>query len=427
LPELVVVERRAEEERSALTGLARWATLALSPRVAVDHERRALLVDVTGTALVHESEVELLDGALRAVLGFGFRALGAIAPTPRGALGVACSSRTPLVVPDGALRSALEGASPAVLGLDAPVLESLDGLGVRTIGALLALPRRALPVRLGEATLERIDRALGDRPDPIEPVRFEEPIRERLVLDGATDRFEDLAAVMTELAERLEARLSAEAIAARTLSIELARDGGKPVSWRIRLGASATRARSFARLLHHKLERLDLSIPIAAIEVRLDETGKARRAQGDLFEAWDAGEEEEAALLVARLEDRLGPRKVVRPTLVADHRPERAWREEPASASSPTSEARDRLAAGARPTTLHARPLAIDVRVDAARPVFATARVAEAIGPERIEAGFWDGADARRDYWIARLEDGRALWLFHDLDSGQWFVHGSFD
>jgi hypothetical protein len=34
-------------------------------------------------------------------------------------------------------------------------------------------------------------------------------------------------------------------------------------------------------------------------------------------------------------------------------------------------------------------------------------------GPERIESGWWDGADARRDYFVA-IDGGRWLWIFRD-------------
>jgi protein ImuB len=32
-------------------------------------------------------------------------------------------------------------------------------------------------------------------------------------------------------------------------------------------------------------------------------------------------------------------------------------------------------------------------------------------GPERIESGWWDGADLRRDFYLARLADGAHAWI----------------
>src|SRR5438046_3187567 len=45
-------------------------------------------------------------------------------------------------------------------------------------------------------------------------------------------------------------------------------------------------------------------------------------------------------------------------------------------------------------------------------------------GPERIECGWWDGDDARRDYFIARFSDSSLGWVYRE--AGAWFLHGLF-
>ena len=51
-------------------------------------------------------------------------------------------------------------------------------------------------------------------------------------------------------------------------------------------------------------------------------------------------------------------------------------------------------------------------------------------GPERIETGWWDGADVRRDYYVAQTPGGGRAWIFRDhrrgTDDGEWWVHGWF-
>ena len=51
-------------------------------------------------------------------------------------------------------------------------------------------------------------------------------------------------------------------------------------------------------------------------------------------------------------------------------------------------------------------------------------------GPERIESGWWDGADVRRDYFIAENPRGEVSWIYRDhrygIDDGEWFLHGVF-
>jgi protein ImuB len=45
-------------------------------------------------------------------------------------------------------------------------------------------------------------------------------------------------------------------------------------------------------------------------------------------------------------------------------------------------------------------------------------------GPERIESGWWDGDEARRDYFIARLHGDSIGWLYRE--NGAWYLHGLF-
>ena len=51
-------------------------------------------------------------------------------------------------------------------------------------------------------------------------------------------------------------------------------------------------------------------------------------------------------------------------------------------------------------------------------------------GPERIESGWWDGADVRRDYFVAENPRGETMWIYRDhrygIDDGEWFLHGVF-
>jgi len=45
-------------------------------------------------------------------------------------------------------------------------------------------------------------------------------------------------------------------------------------------------------------------------------------------------------------------------------------------------------------------------------------------GPERIESGWWDGDDAKRDYFVARLPNASLAWVYRE--EGEWFLHGLF-
>jgi protein ImuB len=48
-------------------------------------------------------------------------------------------------------------------------------------------------------------------------------------------------------------------------------------------------------------------------------------------------------------------------------------------------------------------------------------------GPERIESGWWDNSEVRRDYYVALNLRGEACWVYreHRGDQG-WYLHGVF-
>ena len=47
-------------------------------------------------------------------------------------------------------------------------------------------------------------------------------------------------------------------------------------------------------------------------------------------------------------------------------------------------------------------------------------------GPERVEAGWWDGEEVRRDYYVTRAAHEAAWWVYREHGSGRWYVHGLF-
>jgi protein ImuB len=53
-------------------------------------------------------------------------------------------------------------------------------------------------------------------------------------------------------------------------------------------------------------------------------------------------------------------------------------------------------------------------------------RVVRFWGPERLETGWWNGPLQRRDYFRVESDVGEWLWIYHDLRSHDWWLHGRF-
>jgi len=82
-----------------------------------------------------------------------------------------------------------------------------------------------------------------------------------------------------------------------------------------------------------------------------------------------------------------------------------------------------------RPAWLLPEPLPLAVQ--GALPLLDGRQVQLVSGPERIEAGWWDGGLAARDYFIGQADDGSLLWLWRGRlptapGEAQWFLQGRF-
>ena len=153
---------------------------------------------------------------------------------------------------------------------------------------------------------------------------------------------------------------------------------------------------------------------------------------GELFPT-RASEAEGLVRLLERLRARLGDGQVQRLQPLADHRPERASRSVPAQGRVPATGATVGRRPSAsplphhRPAWLLPEPLPLAER--GALPLLEGRPLQLVSGPERIEAGWWDGAPAVRDYFIAQAEDGSLVWLYRGrlpaaAGEAGWFLQG---
>ena len=397
-----------------LSTLACWAGRYTSQvNLAAD----ALRLEIGGSLRLFGGLPALLDRVRADLVAMDLRAQLAVAATPLAALWLARAGDD-AVCPDlPATRVALAAVPLLALQLAPPLARRVEGFGLRRVGDLLALPRAGLGARLGKPLLLDLERALGEIADPQACFVFPEQFEQGLELPAPVDA----APVLLFAAHRLVAALSGW-LAVRNgavRGIECLIDHGHGVSTALQLAFSAP-VHAVARIERVLKERLDaLSLPAPALALRLRAPAPERREHRShaLFDG--AGQRDETlAELMDRLVARLGPQAVQGLACHADHRPELASR---SVADKPAS----------RPVAPPPRPLWLIDPPEALREIHGRPQrggpLALAAGPERIESGWWDGADARRDYFIATDGAGRRLWIFRDpRPPGGWFLHGWF-
>ena len=185
------------------------------------------------------------------------------------------------------------------------------------------------------------------------------------------------------------------------------------------LAAPGRSAEHFARLLRERLGVLVLKSPIEAISLEAGNLDDLPERNGTLFDSPQGGEE--WLRLVERLQARLGSDSVHGLDTHQDHRPERAWA--PVSFGGSPGRTRGMQSPQTCPPSPPRPPRPLWL-LDPPRPL-AEGGFALLAGPERIESGWWDGAEACRDYFIARTGESSLAWIYRDRGGG-WFLHGLF-
>ncbi len=432
-PDTRLVERDPAREADALRAVA-LALLRFSPCVALDDEA-TLIVDV-GPSLRLFGGLPSLCRQVRATLAaLGYAARLSAAPTAGGAWLLArmsASARARIrrrVAGQVSLVRSLDRL-PCVLLPDArPYAGWFDGLGCRTLADLRGLPRAGLQRRCGPALLAALDRAYGDAVEPLAWMAVPPVFDVRLELQERVEYAEAVLFVARRLVVQLCGWLAARHLSLAAMTFDLEHERGRqavpPTPLEFAFASPVRDEAHFMRLLGERLARVEL--PAAVIAVRLTATRVESVAPpaDDLFPE-PGGTRETRARLFELLVARLGADNVLRAAPVADHRPEAAnrWLPLDAQAGKPAG---GPPAVPPRPAWLLDEPLPLLMRGE--RPVFHTPlRMMSSV--ERIEAGWFDGQLAARDYCVAQDEAGACYWVFKERAGSEaeprWFLHGLF-
>jgi protein ImuB len=389
----------AEAEREALEAVAVWLG-RFTPRVSL--EPPCAVAAEIGGSLRFLGGIESFRKALHSGLKvLGFEATLALAPTARAALWRAAGGGR-----------ALEELPVEVTGAEPEALELLRGLGVSTLADLMRLPRDGVALRFGQRLLGDLDRALGRLAEPRAFFAFPEEFLAGLELPTPAIEAGAVLFAARRLLVQLEGFLAARQAGVRGFRVGLSCRGISSTRIEVKLSSPGRDAAHFAALLRERLGRAALGSPVEAIRIEARDAEPFPGATAGLFrDACAAGEE--WARLVERLVARLGEASVHGLAVHPDHRPERAWKKGDPGIN-PGSVPQDPFP-GPRPLWLLETPRRLGER-----------DFTLLAGPERIETGWWDGAEARRDYFIARTPDASLVWVYRVRSDGGWFLHGIF-
>jgi len=442
-PDIALRDRDPELESAALARVAAWAT-QFTPNVSLAPPD-AVLAEIGGSLRLFGGLPRLASELARGAHELGYSARLALAPTPLAALAFARDERDGSAATmanrsltggdDGprALLAALAPLSLEHLDLAAEAVATLAAAGVTTFGQACALPRDALARRVGGEFVATLDRARGLVPDPrlpfVPPPRYEG----RLELPAPVADVEALAFAANRLVRELAGWLAGRGLGALELAFSLAHEryvgvktGIPATTFRVALAAPSREPAHLITVLRERLARIELPATVEAVALA---SGAMAPLSGRNLGLLPGDAPAVTVPLVDRLRARLGDDAVTLVVPRAEHRPERA------SVSGIRLDAR--LTAPVRPPPggatsdpfpprplwLLSEPAPLGHLVEAQPWVLRD-------GPERIESGWWDGADVRRDYFVAETPRGELVWIYRDhrygVDDGEWFMQGIF-
>lgn len=400
----------------AMLETAGWWALQFTSHVSIVPPG-SLLLEIGGSLRLFGGPERLRDRVRDAAAELGHDVILAAAPTPLGAQWLARAGFDMLVADRETLRHHLRRLPVESLELPADAAASLDRMGLRTLGELLALPRDGLARRFGQTLLDRLDRALGRLPDPRAPIEPPARFRADLALPSPVAEVEALLFAAHRLVLQLCGFLSGRNAGVTGLRLELLDENRRATPVHVALSVPSRDPKHLIALLR---ERLSLTLLPAPIEsVALEAPGIAQLAPRNFSFLPDREQSREhKAVLVEKLRARLGEGAVHGLALYPDARPELAWRETEPGASPGDAPPLP------RPAWLLARPRALPSR-DGLPCLDGPLALLD--GPERIESGWWDGNDAMRDYFVARNPHGATFWVYRErTPQGGWFLHGIF-
>jgi protein ImuB len=444
-PHLDATPEDPDADAKLLTAIADWCQ-RYTPLVA-ENPPDGVLLDISGCAHLFGGEAALRDDLVMRMRRHGFNVRAAVAGTI-GAAWAATHFSEATRVDSGGERNLLSPLPLTALRLPHAMVAMLARLGLKRIGDILDLPRAPLAARFGNALLQQLDRALGREAEPltprlpVPPYFAEQPFAEPIA------REEDVLAVTERLAGRLVTMLECRGEGARRIELCLFRTDGAVRHVTAGTSRPIRDPRAIKALFVERLAALSDDIDpgfgfdLARLSVHAADPLAPTQTGFD-------GDARETAVddLVDRLAARLGPRRVGRILAQDTHIPEIASVIVPAQSHLATKDggwAAFRAFSHAvnlspRPLRLLAKPERIEAvaMVPDGPPLRfrwrrALHEIADAEGPERIEAPWWSEEEGTaRDYFRVEDRSGFRFWLFRaglyrDTVSPRWFLHGLF-
>lgn len=366
--------------------LAAWA-YRFSSQVSTDLPH-ALLLEV-GHSLRLFGPWPRLEARMREELrALGFRHRIVAAPNPHAAR-VLANVHDGYAFDERTLVNALGQVPLERAGLPRDVAFALSRMGLRKLRQVYALPRDAIARRFPPAVLRHLDAIRGGLVAPLRCYLPPDHFEGRIEFEAEVESSQALLFPLRRLAQDLAAFLAGRDGGVQRYTLVLEHERCDDSEVHVGLLAPQREANMLFELGRGRLEQARLPAPVRGFRLIARELPPFVPAAPDLFET-RAQQDVPWPQLRERLRARLGDEAVHGIGHSPEHRPERVAMT-------------GKVVPDARPRPGWLLPHVLPLRDHAVRVL---------AGPERIESGWWDGGDVRRDYYVVETSLGQRAWAF---------------
>jgi protein ImuB len=433
LPNVQVFDDKPDLSEKLLKKLCLWC-IRYTPIVTVDAPN-GLILDVSGCTHLWGREETYLKEIISKLKNFGYHVRAAIADTIGAAWAVCRYGKIKAIIKSNEQAEALMPLPPEALRLEADVLERLHKLGLYQISCFIGMQRSALRRRFGQQLLLRLDQALGNKDEFIEPLVPIEGYSERLPCLEPIQTATGIEIALQRLLEILCKRLQQEGKGLRAASFKGYRIDNKIEQINISTNHASNTINHLFKLFELKIATIEPALGIELFTLEASKVENINPLQETFWTANSSLESKEVAELLDRLESKFGNNIIHRYLPDEHHLPERSVKLADSLKQKPISAWRtDKL----RPIQLLHEPQPIDVMAPIPdyppmnfRYKGKLHKVEKADACERIESEWWLDGGLHRDYYIVEDEEGKRYWLFRlghykEEQKPSWFIHGFF-
>ncbi|TDK21511.1 DNA polymerase Y family protein [Luteimonas aestuarii] len=391
------------DETAARQLLATWA-YGFSSQVSLDFPHTLVLEIAASRALF--GDWPAIERRLRTELtGLGFRHRLAAAPNPFAARALA-NLHDGIGIDASRLERALGQIPVERSGLPGEVTAALARSGLRSLQPVFALPRESLARRFPPDVLRHLDAMRGLQVPPLTLFQPPDRFESRIGFDHEIESSQALLFPLRRMTADLAAFLCSRDGGVQRFIVHFEHERHADSELVVGLLAPERDASVLFDLVRSRLDHVRLPAAVRGLRLHADHPPTFVPAARDLFDTrpqqaipWEQ--------LRERLRARLGDNAVRPLSLRAEHRPEQATHHA-AQAVLPARFPE-------RPAWLLPQPM----------PLRGQVRIVS--GPERIESGWWDNGDVRRDYYVVETREGQRAWAFTPAgQSDPLLLHGWF-